>query len=65
MKICDSCRASYPRNTALPKDGTTLRFSSDFRPAPRPRNTRSGKDRNRRDASVYRASTWPFNEWSR
>jgi len=60
MKICDSCRASYPTDTAPAQDGTTLRFSSELSPGT---SSAAIRDQGKKIgtggmASVYRAITW-------
>jgi serine/threonine protein kinase len=65
MKICDSCRATYPTEySTCPKDGTTLRFSSELTPGTIVRGKYEVKEKIGTGgmASVYRAQHLAFNE---
>jgi len=65
MKICDSCRATYPTEySTCPKDGTTLRFSSELTPGTVVRGKYEVKEKIGTGgmASVYRAQHLAFNE---
>ena len=65
MKICDSCRATYPTEySTCPKDGTSLRFSSELSPGTIVRGKYEIKEKIGTGgmASVYRAQHLAFNE---
>jgi serine/threonine protein kinase len=65
MKICDSCRATYPTEySTCPKDGTSLRFSSELSPGTVVRGKYEIKEKIGTGgmASVYRAQHLAFNE---
>ena len=65
MKICDSCRATYPTEySTCPKDGTTLRFSSELTPGTVVRGKYEIQEKIGTGgmASVYRAQHLAFNE---
>src|SRR3954463_9078895 len=65
MKICDSCRATYPTEySTCPKDGTSLRYSSELSPGTVVRGKYEIKEKIGTGgmASVYRAQHLAFNE---
>jgi serine/threonine-protein kinase len=65
MKICDICRATYPTEySTCPKDGTSLRFSSELSPGTVVRGKYEIKEKIGTGgmASVYRAQHLAFNE---
>ena len=65
MKICDSCRATYPTEySTCPKDGTSLRFSSELSPGTVVRGKYEIQEKIGTGgmASVYRAQHLAFNE---
>ena len=65
MKICDSCRATYPTEySTCPKDGTSLRFSSELSPGTIVRGKYEIQEKIGTGgmASVYRAQHLAFNE---
>jgi len=65
MKICDTCRASYPPEySTCPKDGASLRYSSELSPGTIVRGKYEIKEKIGTGgmASVYRAQHLAFNE---